>query len=50
MIFNPIQEAVHFQSWISSHSIAGIAGSNPADCVDVRPFCLLYVLAAFATG
>lgn len=42
-------EALHSQSWVCSHSIAGIAGSNRADNMDVRPFCLLYVIAAFAT-
>ena len=37
---------------VCSFLIAGIAGSNPAKGMDVRLFCLLYVVrvAASATG
>jgi hypothetical protein len=36
--------AVRPKAWVSSLLIAEIAGSNPTEGMDVRPFCLLCVL------
>jgi hypothetical protein len=44
--------AVRSKTNICSLSIVGIAGSNPAECMDVLLFCLLFVakVAASATS
>jgi len=35
---------VQSKAWVCSRSIAGIADSNPAEGMDVRPICLLFVV------
>ena len=37
----PIPAAKRFKAWVHVHSLAGIAGSNPARCTDVSHFIVV---------
>ena len=46
----PIPVAVRSNSYVCGRFIAGIAGSNPAEDMDVRLLCLLCVVYVAASG
>jgi hypothetical protein len=45
-----IEVVTRSKPWVCGHSIAGIAGSNPAEGMDVRLFCLLCVVRRVGGG
>ena len=47
ILSEPIPVAVRSKAWVCGHSLAGIAGSNPAGGMDV---CLLWMLCVVGRG
>jgi hypothetical protein len=49
-LLRPVPVAVCSKALVCGCSVAGIAGSNPADGMDVRLLCLLCVLCVVASA
>jgi hypothetical protein len=49
-VYVPIPVAAQSKAWVCGHLVAGIAGSNPAQGMDVCLLCLYVVLSCVGRG